>query len=373
MLRFSAAFLLALIFASGCARFKINDLQPSVLLALPLHNNPYQAKADHLLVSVQEGALYDLPARPGVFENRILLPLPDKNLVVEFSEGNATPERIYLPENSTPAAPYRDAKIKATRLPAGQVGQAVPLEEATIIQLYGTAAGKKAEEIEPEHRMPAILFPESMEQAASELIALPAEDAKPLKLLADETGSTSFTQVWQILAGENDLLYVLHSPKGGRPVLNVYHELQLQNVLSVPDSLFVAKDLSVELEAILPYRGKNEALASLVLRKKNSFEPAERALYRLRPNADPEEIYRYDEKEDLPIWSRENGGFLLAHDEDGTAMLLKIFGPGGDYENNNRIRYEGLRESYQDTFFNAEDRLFSIRLMRGVYEVIEWK
>jgi hypothetical protein len=358
---------------SSCARFKINDLQPSAVLSLQVHNNPFQPKIDQLLVQVKEGALYDLPSRPGIFENRILLPLTDKNVVLEFSEGNATPERIYLPENANIPLPYSGAKIKTIRLPAGQIGQAMALEKGAVIQLYTKVPGRKDAEIEPEHRMPAILYPESMVQPDSELMAFPAQDAKPVRLSADLDGRTAFSQVWQILAGENDLLYVLHSQPDRRPVLNIYHQLVLQEVLSVPESLFVAKDLNVELETIFPFKGKKEALASLILRKKNSFEPVERVLYRLRPGVDPEEVYRYDEKEDLPFWTRENGGFLLAHDEDGTTLLLRIFGPDGDYQNNNRIRYDGLRESYLDTFFNGEDRLFSIRLMRGEYEIIEWK
>lgn len=369
MTRYAVPLLLVLVLS--CARFKIHDLQPSVLLSLPMRSDTTEQRADQLLVSVKEGALYGLPARPSVFDNRIVLPLAEQNLVLEFSEGEAVPKRIYIPENAALSARYSDADIETIRMPAGQVGQVGVLEEATIIQLYPAETEERTEEIEPEHRMPAILFPEAMEQPGSEILAFLPEAQGPVKLMSG--ADTTFRQVWQILPGEDGWLYILHSPNGQHPVLNVYRQLQLHAVLSVPDSLFVAKDASVQLEALIPFRGKPEALASLVLRKKNSFEPIQRALYRLRPNTEPEEIFRYDTKEDVPIWTTEGGGFLLAHDEDGTGMLLKIFGPDAKYENNHRLQFEGLRESYQDTFFNGEDRLFSVRLMRGVYEIIEWK
>lgn len=372
-LRPLAAFLLFTTAFSSCARFRINELATRDILSLPMSDDATRAKPGQVIVHVKEGALYDLPSAPAVYANRILLPFPARNIVVEFGTNDSSPERLFAPENARPTPQFD--KVKVVRLPAGQVGRAVPADDATLVQLFPNPEPKKVkpEPEEAENRLPAVLYPDSLSQPPSEIYLFTTPDAKPRKLEADTNGGTKFRGVRSIIPTEKGILFVVHTPEGSHPVACVYKDFRLLYVLSVPDSLFVAKDASVELEDIFPFPGQPEALASLVLRKRNSFEPEKRVLYVLRSGAEPREIFRTDEKEHLPVWTRDDGGFLLGRDEDGAGMILEIYSKDGEYLNNDRLRYEGLREGWHETFFNGENRLFSVRLERGRYAIVEWK
>ena len=335
---------------------------------------------DQIKVSVKEGALYGLPARPGVWSNRIILPFTTQNYSLEFTENSKSPKTIFLPESNKLDHDIfaNHEKIKTVKLPAGRIGLSTPVsDDDAAIQLFSNTQKSTKEEVGPEYQLPSVLEPTLFDQAESEVYYIESNNDRPIRLKSNETGQTKFSHIEQILASDNDLLFIIHSTQTADATealtLNIYKDSNLISVLTVPDSLLVAKGQSAEVEAMFPFAGKAEAIASIVFRQKNSFEPIERQLYHLKPNSQPIQIFSYNNRDDLPFWSIANGGFLLAHDEDGTGMLIKIYSNDGEYQSNHRIDYQEYRESWLDTYYQAEDRLLSVRLNKGSYEIIEWK
>ncbi|MBW7857050.1 MAG: hypothetical protein H3C43_01820 [Leptonema sp. (in: Bacteria)] len=358
----------------GCARFKVQDLSTSTLLILPMATET--KSFNQIKVTVKEGALYGLPARPGVLSNRIILPFTAQNYSLEFSENSKSPKTIFLPESTKldTETLANHEKIKTVKLPIGRIGLSTPVgDEAAVIQLFKASPENSKEEARPEYQLPSVLEPNSFDQSESEVYYVHSPTDRPQKLKSTESGQTKFSYIEQILASNHDLLYIIHLFQTNNIetiALNVYKNYKLIAVLTIPDSLLTAQ---VEVEAIFPFSGTSEAIASIVYRQKNSFEPKERKLYHLKPNSEPVKIFSYTNKDDLPFWSIANGGFLLAHDEDGSGMLIKIYNSDGEYQSNHRIDYQEYRESWLDTYYQSEDRLISVRLNKGNYEIVEWK
>lgn len=127
---------------------------------------------------------------------------------------------------------------------------------------------------------------------------------------------------------------------------------------------------------MVPYTGEDAALAQVIYRNKNTFEPVRRDLVKLSPlNGSTESKLILSEMEpvDYLSWAKADGSFVLESDhEQGAGVLFRVYSPAGEYLNNQLVEFSGLRHSWREVFRVTDNRILAVRIHSGNYEIYEW-
>ncbi len=357
---------------SGCARFRIEELSPSLVASLPVLP-PQDPNPDHLLQAMERGRVpYNLPTRPALDDSLLYLSDPARQLVRILSRSSGE-LNLLLADQHIPALQ------NARSLPLGVPGWiAVDDEENLYIQSrIFDGEEEKPLEVPPERRIPGQLNTKEMSLLPSVILHLNKEGRLLQTLGQQGQGGDPFPVLYRMDAGDEGKLYVLYKNKEEKRVMALYRNGTLVHDTSAfdPATADEKRRFKVEIDNIVPFPTGENYMASVSFRNRNDYNLVYRKIFRLSPPfQEAKEVLLIDNPSDYFAWTHPGGGFYLMNSEgDGSRILFKIYSSDGEYLNNRLVNFPGLRAGWRETYLTLQGRIFSTRLNQGAYEIYEWK
>ena len=362
----------------SCARFRIDELSPSVLYSIPLQLKiPEKQFPEGLPVLETERIYGNFPYMPAFNDDGIFL--SDVSFrVIRFFPGSQEKAAWILNASGAKIA----SEVELTPIPSGIPGALAAGDDALYAEVHEIEEDKKKTysppdanpDLPPESRLPAILRPEYSTESPSIVVRIDFDERKPVVLKNRDGKPAHFGRLSRLVMGEDDTLYVFHF-LDDKPAITIYKEGVLDHTevpgeIAVPDQL---KNHKLQIEQMIPYPGGQKFLLSAVFRNPSTFAPTERRIYVQSSGGNPTVIYTTDEPGDALSWSAPDGGFILETLDDSGGILYKIFSDQGEYRNNQLLRFPGVRESWRETYRNLNNRIFSVRINEGNYQLEEWQ
>ncbi len=373
--RLLAALLLSLLI-SGCARFRIEELKPNILVSLPVLM-PDEENPDAFIQAEMAGrVLYNIPGIPALDGDMIYIPDPARKLLRVFSQSSGKLTALY----GNSEKKYEDINYYPVDL--GIPGLvSVDNDSGFYLQSHQvkTETEKENEQEDltltpAELRMPGRLNPASMHIQPSRILHV-SDDGKLLSVIGKQgKNSDLFDNIVRLNSLDNRL-FVLHNDREAGLTLSVFEDDELINTFRTDLSTLSGKPESymTRTEDIVPAEN-NSVMASIIYRNKKNYDIVSRLILRINENGTQEEVLRINDPSDYFSWTHEKGGFYITRvEDDGSGILFKIYSPTGEYINNRLIRFPGVRSSWLETFITMNDRILSTRINRGRYEIYEWK
>lgn len=370
--------ILIILTMSQCARFRIDELSPSALYSIPLEMNvTEQDFPDGLPILRTERIYGNFPYMPAINDDGIFLSDVSYRVIRFFPGSQAQPSWI-LNARGKPL----DLEIESTDIPAGIPGAVASNDDALYIEIHDIQEEEKRNyspidsnpDFPAENRLPAILRPEFSTAAPARIVRVDLDDRTVITLKGEEAGNARFDRVDRMVMGEDDTLFVFHRVAGS-PAITIYREGVLIRT-ELPRGVEATEELKnhrLEVESMLPYPGGDRFLISAVFRNPSTFAPEIRKIYHQPRGGQATEIYSTDETRDALSWAAPDGGFILETLDDSGGILFKIFSSNGEYLNNQLLRFPGVRESWRETYRNLNNRIFSVRINEGNYQLNEWQ
>ncbi len=366
------------LFLSQCARFRIDELAPSTIYSIPLQMNVTAEEFPDGLPILRTERIYgNFPYMPSVNDDGIFLSDVSYRVVRFFPGNQANPSWI-LNARGTPL----ELEIESTPIPAGIPGAVASNDDALYIEIHVIQEEQKKTyspidsnpDLPPENRLPAILRPEYSTAAPARIVRVDLDDRTVITLKDADAANATFARIDRMVMGEDDTLYVFHRKDGG-PAITAYRDgvlvgTEMPRGITAPEEL---KNHRLEVESMIPYPGGERYLISAVFRNPSTFAPEIRKIYHQDRNGEAREIYSTDETRDALSWAGPEGGFIMETLDDSGGILFKIFSAQGEYLNNQLLRFPGVRESWRETYRNLNNRIFSVRINEGNYQLNEWQ
>ncbi len=362
-MRFSALLCAFLVFG-GCARFRVQELKPARVFAVPLLSAfPHLAKGtDEFTRPIQ---ITGIAASPAILGNRIYIPDATAGLVRVFKRNADQPDIIIgdkLEKNS---------EADLIRVRAGIPGLAVSDDDENVFIAFheGTPPDEKTEPEPPPERRTTDRFNANAFMDTPARIVHIKEDKVASTFGREGKDGPAFERILKMHAQEG-LLYVFHSVGNARQLSVFQNDKRIRHYenFSLPEA--DALKYFVDIEDMFP-SGQN-VIVSAVLRNKATFAPEQRRVYTWDGKTSSL-LYTIDEDADQFVAARPDGGFTVANSEDGNRMLLKIYSPQGEYLNNRLIVMPDFRNTWREVIIDMTGRVFSNRIFKGNFEVYEWK
>lgn len=385
MLRPSAVVLailnLTVLGVPGCARFRIEELKPNRIAALPIARADAANVEQYPQVKMAGHVPYDLPVQPIQVGSRIYMADAERRLVRVFDNSGELTLLVAGPGVQAP----EDSRV--VRVAAGVPGLIAADEDRTIYIQYrraeplkapvapaGQPAGPKTETENPINRIAGIFDTRDRALPPSVIVQIARDDKVAATLGQDGVGGAPFQLIYRMDIDPKNRLIVTHRV-GTSFHISIYKEgtrvVEFDNLQIKNDD----KEYDVRVEEVAPSPAGDFALVCAVYRDKRSFNPVFRKLFRVdSPTSEPKQIHSTDDMRDFCGQARADGGFYMLNSEkDGSRILFKIFNPAGEYVNNRLVRFPGMHASWRRTYMNLDGRIFSSRIYRGQLELYEWK
>ncbi len=356
--------------SAGCARFRIEELQPTPLFSIPI-KLPDEPNLEQTVQALQNGrVVYNFPVKPVTDGTYLYVTDPARSLVRVFSRGSTRPLKIF--GNVNPA-PHED--IKFVKIRAGTPGWAATDEDENIyIQLH-TDVKPAANEIalSPEERQTGQVS-HTGEVTPSQIVHLNDQDEILGYIGQNGYNSENFGLIIRMDAAEEGLLFVLH--KSPELTLSVFRNGKKMKSITglAPGTDQEKKKYLVQVEDIVPDAAAKFFIVSAAFRDKTGYNLEYRKIFRIDENDQSTELLNIEDPDDFFSWTRPDGGFYLTHtEEEGSGILFKIYNPGGEYLNNRLVVFPDIRSSWREPYLTLQGRIYTSRLFRGKYELYEWK
>lgn len=362
---------------TDCARFRIEELQGRLLHRVPIHvNSPDQTgqektnQTEGLVAGANGRFLHSLPVLPGISGNELFLANPVTGMVSVYEEGDSEPQYYF-------SAAKKESEADFVQIPAGPLGLVTAADETVFIQIYGKAEKTEEQPPQPVERVTGALNPDSMDQSSSYIVSY--TDTEPSGRIGPSglNPQKPFQKIlkmhaYEPAAGGQIRLAVLH--KNPQITLSIFEAGRLVSEFQYSPEPSAAE--TAEAEWMVPYTGEDAALAQVIYRNKNTFEPVRRDLVKLSPlNGSTESKLILSEMEpvDYLSWAKADGSFVLESDhEQGAGVLFRVYSPAGEYLNNQLVEFSGLRHSWREVFRVTDNRILAVRIHSGNYEIYEW-
>jgi hypothetical protein len=367
-----------MLFTSGCARFRIDELAPAPVYTIPIQVEVAEDQVPEGLAALRSERIYgNFPYMPAVNDDGIFLP-DSAFRVIRYFTGNQEQPVWILNASGAPIG----TEIETTNLPDGIPGNVTATDDALYVELHILTEEEKRTyspidsdpNLPAENRLPGILRPEFSTEAPSRIARVDLEDRTVRILLNTEGENARFTGLARMVQDGDDTIYAMHF-REGIPAISVYESGAYVRTVQ-PGQIPVPEDRArhrMEIESLLPYPDGNTYLLSVVFRNPATFAPEDRRIYVQAGNSSPREIYVSEEEGDALSWPARDGGFIMETLDDSGGILYKIFSQNGEYLNNQLLRFPGVRESWRETYRTLDNRIFSVRIDEGNYQLNEWR
>ena len=349
---------LLVILLADCARFRIEELKPSVIASFPIVSGD-ESNPEQMVQSLQKNrVIYNFPTKPVTDGQFAYVVDPNQHLVRVLPLTGRRPSKLIgakvdpLPEG-----------VEWIKIPAGVPGQVAVDEEGNLYIQNHISKPTKGTDNKKENALPL----------PSQILHIREGAELAWSIGRGGLASEPFEQILRMDAASGGRLFVLHTVEGEK-ILNLYLDGK-EAARYEPSSLTTEeerKEYFIDVEDIVPDLSGEYAFASVAFRKKSDYDLVYRKIYRL--DGSPEELLVTEDANEYFAWSRpEEGFYTLRSDEDGSRLLLKVYSSTGEYLSNLLLVYPDIRESWRETYMTMQNRIYTSRLSHGHLELYEWK
>jgi hypothetical protein len=359
--------------AGGCARFRIEELNPNLIVAIPFYTQASHNDPDQLIVPVNDRLITDLPIQPAMGDGVIYLPDSSGERIRSYSQGSGKPEAIYTSEPASDGSKFAYHKIRVG-IPGWVAANDNGMLYIQSFPLEKPARNAVRENTAPEDRLPGRLNFESVRISPSRILQVDSSGQTLATIGVGGSGGDAFLQIYRMDAYE-DLLYVTHNEGEGR-ILTVYRNGSpvRHYAFTPPASPEEQRNFHIDVEEIVPSFSDEFAFVSVAYRNKKSFEPAKRRIFKVYSDGRNKQLLQVDDASDYFAYGKSDGGFYLMNsEEDGSGVLFKIYSADGEYLNNRKVKFPGIRASWRNIYITPDGKFLCTRIHHGQYELYEWK
>jgi hypothetical protein len=368
--------LILFLYFINCARFQIYDLTPTLLLSIPIDEvkSTENLKNFMIPINIKENLIFNLPQHPTIWENEILLTIPEKNLIAYFSKISEKPDLLITSKNFKDDIKKLYPKIIIKTFPEGVVGQSCIQSNYFLIQIFQQKdTTELLEPVEPENRLPAILYPQTKDANPSQLFIVYktnlSSEKEPLNIKS--INSEYFKEFLNIYCFEKHISIVRYISE--KEVMINHFLLDnnefLEEKIDIKSIQGQNNNEFISFENIIPLENR-EIYFEVVLRDKKNY------------NIINKKIYKYIDKNFILILENDDvsslfyvfpdNSFYLIKEEDGD-LLINIYDSNTHYIKNNRIIFNFDKNYWKEYFINQEGRIFSTKIENHTYSIVEWK
>ncbi|WP_246047056.1 LIC_12708 family protein [Leptospira ognonensis] len=354
---------------TACLRFRVDNLKNDLLFRIPLGSTP-----DTWEGVVVNQVLTNVPLTLPVTGNVIaladtrqsIIKLFDRNGRLEASLGNPDFKSI----SGIPHYPFRFGGIGIVALTEdgdlvvqnriSSKGLEVPPGQENLYKSYSGTFSTSGAAVLP-----------------SFLVQISQKGVVKFMLGASGKNSEPFRYIESIIAGEGDKLFVYHRI-AEEMRLSYFDEGELKgNIRESALPVFTspeAKDFDITLDRILPHPEGEYVLASFSFFSKKDKRFKYRKIFRYTFGGPEDEFVKEIQDPSEILFSiRSNNEFYVWETEDqGTSIRLQVHDREGNHINNKRLPFEPPRGQWRETYTDADDNIYSIRIRAGALEVYRW-
>nr|WP_246028284.1 hypothetical protein [Leptospira fletcheri] len=359
--------------AFACSKFRVDDYNPYLYGRIKLGKD-----LKELQVNIVNRVPTNIPNQIAISSGLMYVPDFEQSLVKVF---NTEGELKFLIGNPKEKG---IEKLKIHNVKLGRIGLvAVSSSEDVFIQ------SRISKEDVKQDKAPENIFTKKSgefrtdaEEVLPSVILKINDSGKLVQTIYSDGvgGSVPFGYVERMETGKNDLLFVFHR-SNGEMRLSVFDEngkvKRRLDSSDFKDMVHSASDGSTwYIDTILSHSEGDYALASF------SFYEAKSGRFKGR------KIYRYDweTKRILPIkdiqdpsetlyWVLNDDNFFVweTEAEEGNSVRLQVHDDDGNHVNNIRLNYPPPRGLWRETWMDANDEIYSVRIRSGFLEIHKWK
>jgi len=135
-----------------------------------------------------------------------------------------------------------------------------------------------------------------------------------------------------------------------------------------------AKELDITMDRVLPHPQGEYVLASFSYFSKKDKRFKFRRIYRCDFSGSKGQLKKeIQDPSEILFCVRSNDEFYIWETEDqGNSIRLQVHDSDGNHTNNKRIPFTPPRGQWRETYTDAEDNIYSIRIRGGSLEVYKW-
>ncbi len=370
--------ILGLIFFSFCARFQIYDLSSSNVISIPVieYNAENKINSFYIPALIQENLVYRIPQSPTIYDNEILLPIPEMNFIAYFPKLTEKPDFLITSKNNKTdlAKIYQNIPIKI--FSEGIIGESCIQDNYMIFRIFLT---KDKIELnippEPENRMPAILYPQTKNVNPSNLFLLNKSDMfvekEKDRLLLEPINDKEYTELIKFFCFP-DYVVTVRFLSDKEAIVNFYNvkNKSVQEInIDIKSLQDPTKNEIINLENIFVLENK-DVFIEVVSRDKKTYKNIYKKIYKYNNNLSL--FFENDDLEASLFYVFSDNSFYLAKIDDED-LLIKIYDNKLNYQKNHRIRFDRENNYWKEYWINLEGRIFSSKIEENLYSIVEWK
>jgi hypothetical protein len=354
---------------NACLRFRVDTLKNDMLFRIPLGSSP-----DTWEGVVVNQVLTNIPLQLPVTGNVValadtkqsIIKLFDRNGRLEASLGNPDFKSI----SGIPHYPFRFGGIGIVALTEdgdlvvqnriSSKGLEVPPGQENLYKSYSGNFSTSGAAV-----LPSFLVQISQKGVVKFMLGASGKNTEP------------FRYIEAIIPGEGDKLFVYHRI-AEEMRLSYFEEGELKgNIKESALPVFTspeAKDFDITLDKILPHPEGDYVLASFSFFSKKDKRFKYRKIFRYTfTDAEDRFVKEIQDPSEILFSIRSNNEFYVWETEDqGNSIRLQVHDSEGNHVNNKRLPFAPPRGQWRETYTDADDNIYSVRVRAGALEVYRW-
>lgn len=140
------------------------------------------------------------------------------------------------------------------------------------------------------------------------------------------------------------------------------------------------KEHDVELEDMIPWPSGLDFAVSVAYRDNQGKDEISHRLkyrkiikYRRTSPKNPRVLLEISDTKESLFWTLPDGGFLTQHNDDSDdRALFQVYDPAGNHINNKRIEYPGKRMNWRESYADLGNRVYNLYATDQYFAVYEW-
>jgi hypothetical protein len=357
---------------STCIQFKVDVLEPDLVTKIQIGQEP-----THLQTKVVNNVLTNLPLTIPYQSGLSYLTDIQNSLIKGFdSQGNLD---LIIGNLDSPLP----SSVDHYKYKFGNIGNVV-LDSGDNLYIQNRFGNKEGLDQSKEQENLFKKYSGSFEVSASS--PLPSYILKMDKkgnvlsiLGASGKNTEPFRFIEYMIAAKEDSLFVYHK-LSEEMRLTYYNEENLEGEIRESNLDLFQKDdaklFQIHLDTMLPHPSGAYALVSLSYYNKADNRFKFRRIFQVNFQ-DPKKTILLKEIQDpgeILFSVRENNEFYIWETEDkGNSVRFQVHDAEGNHVNNKRLDFTPPRGQWRETFTDAKDNIYSIRIRSGFLELYRWR
>lgn len=365
-------FLLILVVSlSNCIRFKYDNLSPALVTKIKLGENLEQIESIYIN-NVITNVPWQIPLSSEYLFvadfNKSIIKLFDYNGNLEHIIGNISLQK-------------KEQKIEFTKLKLGSIGLILPgANDDVFIEnrtLEKRKTGENQDALDPFESLSGAFDPSRNEGIKSSAILHISIDGKTNSTLGQNgLNSEPFEYIEKLFQLEKNQLGVLHT-KENNLMLSIFKNDEFSfsiDANSIQPTLNNEENMNISLDTIIPHiSGEYSLLSFKYLDKKNSRFKFRRIFKYIHQKKESVLLKEIQDPAEVLFAVKDNNDFFIWETEtNSNSIRLQLHDKSGYHFNNKRIVFPPPRTQWRETYIDAEDNLYSIRIRSGNLELYKW-